>query len=70
MYVEDEKSIYDLKLNEGIKVNICGYDFIVIRVPGGWVYYINSSNGCISTFVPYDKEFKKTTNELLNENTH
>lgn len=47
----EEKTIYDLKLHESIKVR---GRLWVSRVPGGWLYeYLGST----SVFVPYNDEF-------------
>lgn len=55
-----EKTIYDLELNETLKVDgNCYYQ----RVPGGWVltsYEYDYDNSPImnSTFIPYNDEFE------------
>jgi len=60
------KTIYDLKLHEYIIIDYS--DTIVTRVPGGWIYEIERSNGhsrgrLINTiFVPYNNEYQNETN--------
>ena len=44
---EEMKTIYDLELHEGLEV---AKDFLVVRVPGGWLYAVGGLN---TVFVPY-----------------
>lgn len=51
-----EKSIYDLKLHESVRLPM-GMD--ILRVPGGWIYNVwdNEKDLALSgTFVPYSDE--------------
>jgi hypothetical protein len=48
-------TIYDLDLHDDMDVGL----FSVFRVAGGWIYY--DKNVEISTFVPYNEEFKERT---------
>jgi hypothetical protein len=48
--MSEEKSIYDLGLNEILNLS----DSRVMRVPGGWIYGLGS--GLI--FVPFNNEFQ------------
>lgn len=45
-----EETIFSLELHETIDISTG----IVMRVPGGWIYLIDTS----STFVPFTTEFK------------
>jgi len=54
------REMVDMKLHETKEIGL-GSCNIVLRVPGGWVYFIDSS----SAFVPLDYEFvNKADNEL------
>lgn len=48
----EEKTMYDLKLNESMRITDYGQIYIT-RVPGGWIY-----DGHTACFVPYNSEFK------------
>ena len=50
-----EKTIYTLKLHEGMDDN--SEIFWIYRVAGGWIYLDKGSN--IAVFVPFDNEFMK-----------
>lgn len=63
----NEKSIYDLKLNEQIKIDS---NLSILRVPGGWIYEyarqtanitgranVEKSLAVSCVFVPYNEEF-------------
>lgn len=52
--LETERDIYLMDLNEVRRIN---ENLRVIRVPGGWVYLVNSAHGESAAFVPYDTEF-------------
>ncbi|MDM1513575.1 hypothetical protein [Myroides odoratimimus] len=61
----DEKTIYDLKLHESIrlksKINeTSSVTFNVTRVPGGFIYQNYEKNALV--FVPYNEEFKNSDN--------
>lgn len=63
-----EQNLYSLKLNESMYVPKSPIK--VIRVPGGWVYFINEESHstfgvsgsrpgyCSMAFVPFDNEFQ------------
>ncbi len=51
-----EKTIYDLELHE---TDYSPKNFVVTRVPGGWIYTWWGDDGHSSTFVPFDNEFQK-----------
>lgn len=51
------KKIYDLKLHESHVINSSPQNKVtVLRVHGGWIYFLISDRGVSSTFVPYTKE--------------
>jgi hypothetical protein len=52
-----EKTIYDLKLHETLKIN----NYLnVMRVAGGWIYSSVASDDMFTDiFVPYSEEFKQ-----------
>ena len=57
-----EKTIYDLKLHEDMRIDIegtpDGATWEVIRVPGGWLYHLwRDGNKISDNFVPYNNEF-------------
>jgi len=56
-----EKTIYDLKLHEQIKIDGV-FEYYIIRVPSGWLYQcLNPSNHTMtSMFVPFDDKFMKS----------
>ena len=56
------KNIYKLELFEDVilHMNDAMYE-IIKRVPGGWLYSYGNSNGCTSTFIPFDNEFMDRT---------
>jgi len=54
--MEEEKTIYTLKLHEHVGVGLnCSY--MVTRVPGGWIYQDNTA----AVFVPFSDEFMEVT---------
>ena len=58
--MKKEKTIYDLKLHEGIVIDPYIY---IARVHGGWLYDMGEggNNGDRSViFVPFDNEFMET----------
>ncbi len=52
--MNEEKTIYDLKLHEQLKISTCIY---VTRVPGGWLYDYYEDGQKTACFVPYSNEF-------------
>ena len=52
-----EKTIYNLKLHEGILIDPHIY---ITRVPGGWLYDVGEEENIFVVFVPFDDEFMKT----------
>ncbi|MHA2181077.1 MAG: hypothetical protein ACXAAH_06620 [Promethearchaeota archaeon] len=53
-----ENILYELGLHETVKAK---EGFIIMRVPGGWIYDcwdFNTDSFKSGTFVPYDDEFK------------
>lgn len=58
-------NIHDMQLNEVIWLHLNNTE--VLRVPGGWVYRAYDSitqKECLSQcFVPFDNEFKKTSEQ-------
>ena len=62
VYMEKEKTIYDLKLFESYYYSIDTYKNIwlnIRRVPGGWIFETRYQSDQIlsSVFVPYNSEF-------------
>jgi len=56
-----EKNIYDLKLNEQIKIEVGKGSAEVTRIPGGWVYAFDYPGYRSSpiVFIPFNDEYKK-----------
>ena len=57
------KDIYKLKLHE---CTVIDNSISVMRVPGGWIYDMwnnDTDNPKAGTFVPFDNEFQKVTND-------
>ena len=54
--MEEEKTIYTLKLHEYMCVN---GGVLITRVPGGWIYERTDSDSDILVFVPFSNEFKE-----------
>ncbi len=50
----EEKTIYDLKLHEGMDYP-CKH-FWIYRVAGGWIYFDKTNHLCV--FVPFNNEFQ------------
>lgn len=46
------RELYELKLHQSMRIGWEGV--LVLRVPGGWVYFRKDS----SVFVPFDNEFQ------------
>jgi len=56
MAVDMARSIYKLPLGESITIS---EEYRIIRVPGGWIYVIETMGSSESpVFVPYDEEFE------------
>jgi len=57
----EEIDIYNMKLHEQVEISDKGFIGSIMRVPGGWIYEIDSKGYevCTSTFVPFDNEFMK-----------
>lgn len=51
-----EKDIYSMELHETMSTGAPAYRYIVIRVPGGWIY----DNEDVAVFVPFNNEFQNT----------
>ena len=47
---DNAKSLYEMELHEIIDFGT----YVVMRVPGGWIYYSHHGN----VFVPYSDEFR------------
>lgn len=56
----EEKSIYELDLNESEYYPLTGYT--VVRVPGGWIY--DRFFGTQGVFVPFSDEFQNVPKGL------
>ena len=57
-----EKTVYNLKLHEGINLP---FGIFVMRVPGGWIYDCwdhEKDSFKQGTFIPYNNEFYIHTN--------
>lgn len=53
-------SIYSMHLGERIVDNgksLYGFDWVITRVPGGWIYTAETASSPCSVFVPYKNEF-------------
>lgn len=60
-----EKTIYDLKISEGLTINVGSVRYDVLCVPGGFIYVTANQ----SIFIPYehkDNDWLKTTCDMLN----
>lgn len=58
--MEFKKVLYNMKLGERISSGdkgIYGFDWIITRVPGGWIYTAETAMSPASVFVPYNNEF-------------
>lgn len=53
--MNDEETIYDLKLGENMILNKI---LSVTRVPGGWLMGYSGSEYSTDVFVPFNKEFQ------------
>jgi hypothetical protein len=53
--------IYNMKLHE---VKTPDDSFRVVRVPGGWIYYLKFFSETTAVFVPYNNEFEKSRKSL------
>ncbi len=60
--METEKSIYDLKLHEGVRTQ---FGIFIMRVPGGWIYdcwdFGRDKYKQGGTFVPFNNEFQRVS---------
>lgn len=55
-----ESAIYSMHLGERITDNgktIYGFDWVITRVPGGWIYTAETALSPCSVFVPHSNEF-------------
>lgn len=52
-------ALYNMKLGERIKDNakhLYGYDWVITRVPNGWIYTAETALSPCSVFIPYSDE--------------
>lgn len=64
---KNNKTIYDLELNESMSIQTEHNFLIVNRVPGGWIYSNTYAGESVSSvFVPMNKEFKKNQTTKIN----
>lgn len=55
-----ENAIYSMHLGQRIVDNgkpLYGFDWVITRVPGGWLYTAETALSPCTTFVPYSDEF-------------
>ena len=58
---EFKGALYGMKLGERITSGdkgTYGFDWVITRVPGGWIYTAETALSPASVFVPYDNEFQ------------
>lgn len=58
---EFKDAIYSMKLGERIASgdkHTYGFDWIITRVPGGWIYTVETAMSPASVFVPWHNEFQ------------
>lgn len=55
-------ALYSMELAERINDNkkaIYGFDWVITRVPGGWIYTAETALSPCSVFVPYNNDFSQ-----------
>ena len=58
---EFKDALYGMKLGERISSgdkNKYGFDWIITRVPGGWIYTAQTPMSPVSVFVEFNNEFQ------------
>lgn len=57
---EFKDALYGMKLGERIvsgDKGTYGFDWVITRVPGGWLYTAETALSPCTTFVPFNEEF-------------
>ena len=60
----EEKTIYDLKLHEILRVDTEYVYWVVTRVPGGWLYRPSGNEEFIFIFVPWNNDLQPRKDHL------
>ena len=47
------RRVDEISIHESTEVKSNGYKYVVLRVPGGWIYTLTLGGAMTSTFVPY-----------------